>query len=174
MSREKKAEIISQLKEAVTNCNVGVLTDYRGLSASEMTDLRRKLREAGVEYRVVKNTLARFAVEKAGKTYLVGSFEGPVAIAFGYDNITEPARVLLDYIRSSKSTLSVKGGFLGDRLLTPDDVTTLSRLPQRDILLSQVLAGMQSPIASLLGCLNSPLMGFMTILQARIKQLEGE
>jgi len=172
MSREKKAEIVHQLEEAVTNCNVGILTDYRGLSASELTDLRRKLRESGVEYRVVKNTLARFATERAGKAYLIGSFEGPVAIAFGYDNITEPARVLLDYIQSSKSTLSIKGGFLGDRLLTPDDVTTLSRLPQREVLLSQVLAGMQSPIASLLSCLNSPLRGFMTILQARIKQLE--
>ena len=174
MSREKKVEIINQLKEVVANCSVGVLTDYRGLSAPEMTDLRRKLRQAGVEYRVVKNTLARFAVEKAGKTYLTGSFEGPVAIAFGYDSVTEPARVLLDYIQSSKSTLSIKGGFLGDRLLTPADITTLSRLPPRDILLSQVLAGMQSPIASLLNCLNSPLRGFMTVLQARIRQLEEE
>ncbi len=174
MSREKKAEIVCQLEEAVTNCNVGVLTDYRGLSASELTGLRRKLRESGVEYRVVKNTLARFAAERAGKAYLTGSFEGPVAIAFGYSDITEPARILLDYIRSSKSTLSIKGGFLGDRLLTPDDVTTLSKLPQREVLLSQVLAGMQSPIASLLSCLNSPLRGFMTIVQARIKQLEEE
>ncbi len=174
MSREKKAEIISQLEEAVTNCSVGVLTDYRGLSASEMTGLRRKLREAGIEYRVVKNTLARFAAERAGKTYLISSFEGPVAIAFGYDNITEPARVLLDYIRSSKLTLSIKGGFLGDRLLTPDDVTTLSKLPQREVLLSQVLSGMQSPIVSLLGCLSSPLRGFIGILQARIKQLKEE
>lgn len=172
MSREKKVEIVSQLKEAVTNCNVGVLTDYRGLSASEMTDLRRKLRQAGVEYRVVKNTLARFAVEKAGKTYLAGSFEGPVAIAFGYDSVTEPARVLLDYIKSTKSVLSIKGGFLGERFLTPADVTTLSKLPTRDILLSQVLAGMQSPIVSLLNCLNSPLRGLMLVLQSRIRQLE--
>lgn len=174
MFREKKAEIINQLKEVITNCSVGVLTDYRGLTASEMTDLRRKLRQAGVEYRVVKNTLARFAVEKAGKTYLTGSFEGPVAIAFGYDSVTEPARVLLDYIQSSKSALSIKGGFLGDRLLTPADITILSKLPTRDILLSQVLAGMQSPIVSLLHCLNSPLRGFMLVLQARIKQLEEE
>lgn len=172
MSREKKVEIISQLKEAVASCNVGVLTDYRGLSASEMTDLRRKLREAGVEYRVVKNTLARFAVKKAGKAYLAGSFEGPVAIAFGYDSVTEPARVLIDYIKSTKSVLSIKGGFLDERFLTPADITTLSKLPSRDILLSQVLAGMQSPIVSLLNCLNSPLRGFMAVLQARIKQLE--
>ena len=97
-----------------------------------------------------------------------------MAIAVGYDSLTRRARVLLDYIQSSKSTLSIEGGFLGDRLLTPADITTLSKLPPRDILLSQVLAGMQSPIASLLNCLNSPLRGFMTVLQARIRQLEEE
>ena len=173
MSREKKVKIIGELKEAITNCNVAVLTDYRGLSASELTNLRRKLREAGVEYRVVKNTLARFAAEGAGKDFLTGSFDGPVAIAFGYDDITGPAKALLDYIHSSKSILSIKGGFLGDRLLSADDVTTLSKLPKREVLLSQVLAGMQSPVVSLLNLLNSPLRGFMGVLQARIKQLEG-
>ncbi len=173
MSREKKAEIVSELKEIIANCNVAVLTDYRGLSASELTDLRRKLREAGVEYRVVKNTLARFAAEGAGKDFLTDSFDGPVAIAFSYGDVAVPAKALLDYIKSSKSILSIKGGFLGDRLLSADDVTALSKLPQREVLLSQVLAGMQSPVVSLLNLLNSPLRGFMGLLQARIKQLEG-
>lgn len=172
MSREKKVEIVSELKEIITKCNVAVLTDYRGLSASELTELRRKLREAGVEYRVVKNTLARFAAEGAGKDFLAGSFDGPVAIAFGYGDVAVPAKALLDYIRSSKSILSIKGGFLGDRLLSADDITALSKLPAREVLLSQVLAGMQSPVVSLLNLLNSPLRGFMGLLQARIKQLE--
>ena len=173
MPREQKVKIVRELEEAITNCNVAVLTDYRGLSASELTDLRRKLRESSVEYRVVKNTLARFAAEGAGKGFLTGSFDGPVAIAFGYGDITGPAKALLDYIHSSKSILGIKGGFLGDRLLSADDVTTLSKLPQREVLLSQVLAGMQSPVVSLLNLLNSPLRGFMGLLQARIKQLEG-
>lgn len=173
MSREKKVKLVGEIEEAITKCNVAVLTDYRGLSASELTNLRRKLREAGVEYRVVKNTLARLAAKGAGKDFLTGSFDGPVAIAFGYDDIAGPAKALLDYIRSSKSILAIKGGFLGDRLLTPDEVTALSKLPSREVLLSQVLAGMQSPIVSLLNLLNSPLRGFMAIIQARIKQLEG-
>jgi large subunit ribosomal protein L10 len=172
MSREKKVEIVSELKEAITNCNIAVLTDYRGLSASELTSLRGKLRESAVEYRVVKNTLARLAVEEVGKGFLTSSFDGPVAIAFGYGDVTEPAKALLDYIHSSKSILSIKGGFLGDRLLDPGDITTLSKLPQREELLSQVLAGMQSPVVSLLNLLNNPLRGFMGVLQARIKQLE--
>ena len=172
MPREKKVKIVSELEEALTNCNVAVLTDYRGLPASELTSLRRKLRESGVEYRVVKNTLARFAAEGADKDFLIGSFDGPVAIAFGYSDITEPAKALLDYINSSKSILSIKGGFLDDRLLTADDITTLAKIPPREVLLSQVLSGMQSPVVSLLNLLNNPLRGFMAILQARIKQLE--
>jgi large subunit ribosomal protein L10 len=173
MSKEKKIQIVSELKEVVANCKVAVLTDYRGLSASEMTGLRRKLRESGVEYRVVKNTLARLAVDGAGKGFLTNSFDGPVAIAFGYGDITGPPKALLGYIQSSKSILSVKGGFLGDRLLSADDVTTLSKLPQREVLLSQILAGMQSPTVSLLELLSRPLRSFGGILQARIKQLEG-
>jgi len=174
MSREKKAQIIDRLRDAFSECSIGVLTDYRGLSASEITILRRRLGESGVRYRVVKNTLARFAAERAGRADLATSFEGPVAIAFGYGDIVEPARVLSDYIRTSKSALTIKGGFLVDRLLTSEEVTVLSRLPSREVLLARVLGGMQSPIASLVNCLSAPITGFARVLQARITQLEGE
>ena len=174
MSRQKKTQIIDRLQETFSKCSIGVLTDYRGLSASEMTILRRRLRELGIEYRVVKNTLARFAAERASRTDLASSFEGPVAIAFGYGNIVEPARALADYIRTSKSSLTIKGGFLGDRLLTSEEVSTLSTLQSREILLARVLGGMQSPMAALVNCLTVPIMGITRVLQARIKQLEGE
>ena len=174
MSREKKAQIVDQLHEMLSKCSAGVLTDYRGLSAAEMTGLRRKLREAGIEYRVVKNTLARFAAERSGRDELIGLFEGPVAIAFGYGEITEPARVLTDYIQALKSTLSIKGGFLDTGVLTSGDVTTLAKLPSKEILLAQVLGGIQSPIVYLVGALMSPIRGIMGVLQARITQLEGE
>jgi large subunit ribosomal protein L10 len=92
MPREKKAQIIDRLQEVFSKCSIGILTDYRGLSVPEITDLRRKLKEAGIEYKVVKNTLARFAAERAGKDELAGFFVGPVAVALGYGDITEPAR----------------------------------------------------------------------------------
>jgi len=174
MSREKKAQTIDGLQDTFSKCSIGILTDYRGLSAPEITVLRRKLRESSVEYKVVKNTLARFAGERAGKSDLVSCFEGPVAIAFGYGNITEPAKVLTEYIKTSQASLTIKGGFLGDRLLTSEEVVTLSTLPSREILLAKVLGGMQSPITSLVSCLASPIRGIMGTLQARIKQLEGE
>jgi len=174
MSREKKAQIIERLQEVFSKCSMGILTDYRGLSTLEITDLRHRLRGSGIEYKVVKNTLARFAAERAGKDDLVSLFEGPVAIAFGYGDITEPAIALADYIRTSKTSLNIRGGFLCDRLLTSEEVMTLSKLPSREILLGKVLGGMQTPILVLLACLTTPMRGIMGVLQARIQQLEAK
>ena len=173
MATEKKVQIIENLQELFLKCNIGILTDYRGLTTTELTDLRRKLREAGIEYRVVKNSLAQFAARQAGMDDLAGSFEGPVAIAFGYGEIPDAARVLDNYIRTTKSILSVKGGFLEDRLLSPMDVETLAKLPTKEVLISQVIAGIQSPITGLVNVLAGPIRGVMGVLQARIQQLEG-
>lgn len=172
MAREEKVRIVDELKEAIDGCSAAVLTDYQGLSASEMTVLRRKLREKNIDYRVVKNTLARFAAEKAGKEFLVGSLDGPIAIAFGYDDVAEPARAVGEYIKGSDSPIRIKGGFLGDRLLNAEEVGRLAKLPSREVLIAQVLAGMQVPITGLVSCLASPIRGFMGVLQSRINQLE--
>ncbi len=174
MSREKKAQIIDRLQEAFSKSSISILTDYRGLTTPEMTNLRRRLQASGSEYKVVKNTLARLAATRAGKDDLVSILEGPVAIAFGYGDITVPAKVLLGYIGDSKTSLSIKGGFLGDRLLTSEEVRTLSALPTREVLLAMVLGQMKSPVSTLLGCLTTPIRGIIGVLQARIKQLEGE
>jgi large subunit ribosomal protein L10 len=172
--KEKKVLIVENLRELFIRCDIGILTDYRGLSAAEMTALRRRLGQSGVDYKVVKNTLARFAAERAGIPELGSLFQGPVAIAFGYGNMTEPARILDEYIRSSKTTLSIKGAFLANRLLTSEEVTDLSRLPSREILLAKVLGGMQAPVLSLLTCLTAPMRGMVGVLQARIQQLEAK
>jgi large subunit ribosomal protein L10 len=173
-TREQKAQLIDSLQEVFSKCSVGVLTDYRGLTAAEMTELRRQFREAGVEYRVVKNTLARFAAERAGKDELVGFFEGPVAIAFGYGDITEPAKALAAYIEDAKVEMTIKGGFLPDRMLSAAEVETLSKLPSREILLARVVGGIKSPLTALVSRLSAPMTGLVWVLQSRIKQLEGE
>ena len=174
MPTEKKAEVIDNLGEVFSRCSIGILTDYRGLSAIEMTGLRRRLRESGVDYKVVKNTLARIAARRAGKEELASLFDGPVAIAFGYGDITMPAKALADYIQSTKSIMSIKGGFLAERLLTSDDITTLSTLPSRGALIARVLAEVQRPMVALLSYLSAPMQGVIGVLQARIQQLEGE
>ena len=173
MPTEKKAKVIDNLEQLFSRCSIGILTDYRGLSATEMTELRRRLRESGVEYRVVKNTLARIAAQRAGSEELAGLFDGPLAIAFGYGDIVEPARVLADYIQATKSTMSIRGGFLPNRLLTSDDIITLSTLPSMEVLITRVLAEVQKPILALVSYLNAPMQGIIGVLQARIQQLEG-
>ncbi len=174
MPREKKVQIIDELQTVIAECSTGVLTDYRGLATAEITALRRALMKSDIKYRVVKNTLARFAAEKAGKNELAALFEGPVAIAFGYGDVVEPAKALVEHIRATKISLRITGGFFGDTVLTAEEVETLAKLPPREILLAQVLGGIQSPIVMLLSCLASPMRGFMGVLQARINQLEGE
>jgi large subunit ribosomal protein L10 len=173
MPTEKKVAIVASLQEILSRCTVGVMTDYRGLTTSELNELRRKLREAGIEYHVVKNSLAQLAAKNAGMDELAASFEGPIAVALGYGEAPDVAKMLTDYIRTTKSVMSIKGGFLPDRILTSGDVDTLARLPSREVLLAQVLAGLQSPIYGLVNVLAAPIRGVMNVLQARMKQLEG-
>ncbi len=173
MSREKKAEVIQSLQQLLEKCTVGILTDYRGLPAKEMESLRRTLRGSGVDYRVVKNTMARFAAKGAGREELAGLFSGPVAVAFGYGDITESTRLLADYIQSSKINLTITGGFMEGRRLTAEDVMAISKLPTKDVLLAKVVGGLASPIYNLAGCLAAPMRGMLGVLQARIAQLEG-
>ena len=174
MPTKKKVQIIESLQDIFSKCNIGILTDYRGLTTAELTNLRQKLREAGIEYKVVKNSLAQFAAKQAGMDDLVSSFEGPIAIAFSYGEMSVAAKVLDDYIRTTKSILNIRGGFLQDKLLSSRDVEALAKLPAREVLLSQVMAGIQSPIVGLLNMLAGPIRGIIGVLQTRIQQLEGQ
>jgi large subunit ribosomal protein L10 len=173
MATEKKEKIVETLQHTFARSRAGVLTDYRGLTTAELNELRGKLREAGIEYKVVKNSLAQIAVKKAGMDSLSGSFTGPMAVAFDFADSPAVAKVLTEYIRSTKSIMAIRGGFLGDRVLSPGEVETLARLPSKQVLISQVMAGMQSPLYGLVNVLAGPIRGIMGVLQARIKQLEG-
>ena len=173
MPREEKIQLVDELSQLLEECSIGILTDYRGLTTTEITDLRRRLRSSEIKYRVVKNTLARFAAEKAGKKELVGYFEGPVAIAFGYGDIVLPAKILADYMRTEKTTLAIKGGFAGDNIFTPADIENLASIPSAEVLLGKILAGLQSPVYRLVNSLASPMRGLVGVLQARAQQLEG-
>jgi len=173
MIKQEKVEAVAKLEKAFRNSNVAIFTDYRGLSAPAMAELRRQLKEKGVDFMVVKNTLACLALDKAGKGEGKKFLEGPVSIAFGYDDERIPAYALMEYIRSSKGLLRLKGGLLGERVLSLADIEFLSSLPQREELIAKVLWGMGSPISSLAWVLNSLIMAFITGLRGRMKQLEG-
>jgi large subunit ribosomal protein L10 len=174
MPTEKKEQTVASLQQVFTRCDIGILTDYRGLKTPEINELRGKLREAEVEYRVVKNSLAQIAARNAGLEHLEGAFEGPLAVAFGYGEPTRTAKAITDFINVSKSTLVIKAGFLQDRVLSAAEVETLARLPSREVLLSQVIGGMKSPVYGLVNVLAGPIRGMMGVLQARIQQLEAQ
>jgi large subunit ribosomal protein L10 len=156
MPTEKKQKIIDSLEQTFAQSNSGILTDYRGLKTSDVVSLRRKLREIGVDYHVVKNTLARISAEKSGKDQISSLFEGPLAIAFVKGDISKSAKVMM-----------------GNKILTPAEVTTISKLPPREVLVAKVLGGIQGPLYGLLNQVNAPLRGLAFVLQGRIKQLEG-
>lgn len=170
---EKKAVKIADLEETFKKSTSGVIADYRGIRTQDLTALRRKLRDAGLELKVVKNTLAKIATGKAGKSDLGSIFTGPTAITFGYKDDTTAARVMTEYVRSIRdSPIKIKAGFLGGSLITSAEVTTLATLPPRDVLIARVLGRMQGPIAGFVSQLAAPIQGFMNVLEQRRKKLE--
>jgi large subunit ribosomal protein L10 len=174
MPTKKKEKTVEILQQVFSKSDIGILTDYRGLKTAELNELRDKLKEAKVDYKVVKNSLAQIAARNAGKEHLMGMFKGPLAIAFGYGDPVKTARIISDYIRISKSTLSIKAGFLKERVLSAAELDILAKLPSKEVLLSKLIGGIQSPIYGLVNVLAGPMRGLAQVLQGRIKQLEAK
>jgi large subunit ribosomal protein L10 len=172
MRLEQKKEVVSELAEKLERANIAITTSYRGLTVAQMTELRRKLRQEEIEYRVLKNNLARLAAEQAGREGLTSVVEGPTAVALGYGDVAKPAKTLLDYIRSTKIELGILGGLMGHKVLSTADVTALAALPPKEVLIARLLSGMQGSIYGLVNVLNANITGFLNLLEARKKQLE--
>ncbi|MDD5339103.1 MAG: 50S ribosomal protein L10 [Dehalococcoidales bacterium] len=174
MPTEKKVKAVEALQEVFSKAQIGVMTDYSGIKTSELNEMRRKLRDAKIDYKVVKNSLAEIAADKAGLTHIKGMFKDPIAVAFGYGDPAQTMKAISDYIRASKITLKIKAGFMPDGLLTVQELDTLSRLPSREVLLAKVLGGMQAPIYGIVTVLAGPMRGLAQVLQGRINQLEAK
>lgn len=173
VTSEKQA-IVAGLKEKLTTAKGAVLTNYRGLTVAQDTKLRCKLREAGVEYRVVKNTMTRIAAQEAGVEDLVAYLEGPTAMAVSFTDPVAPARVISDFVKEHKlKTLEVKAGLVEGKVITAEEVKALANLPSREVLLSQVLAGMQAPISGLVNVLQGSIRNFVYVLDAVRQQKES-
>ncbi len=174
MPTAKKIEQVEQLRDRVQRATIAISADYRGLSVAQMQALRRKLREAGVELRVVKNTLLRRAAEDAGRPDLLHIVEGPTALAFGFgDDLVAPARVLTEHIRQSRIAMTVRGGLAEGRVLSAADVSDLATSPSREELLARIAGGLQSPLVNLMGLLSATLREFAGLVDARATQLEA-
>jgi large subunit ribosomal protein L7/L12 len=169
-ARTEKDDAIIQLANQLQQAEIAVLTEYRGLSVSELQDLRGRLRPLGVEYVVAKNTLTRFAAERTGRTGIVEDLVGPTAIAFGTDPVAT-AKALQDYTRVNR-TFVLKSALLGDRRLSLNDVEQLATLPPADQLRGKVFAMIVSPLQRTVSVLSAPLAGLARLLDARRAQLE--
>jgi large subunit ribosomal protein L10 len=172
ISKEKKQELVKNYAEQFSRSQAAILTDYRGLPVTEINRLRNKMREAGSGYHVVKNRLVKLALREAGLPAPEELLQGPTAIGFCYEDVIAPAKVLTEYAKESK-VLTIKGGILGERVIDAQAISSLADLPPRDILLAQLLSGIQSPTARLVNVLSGTLRGLVTVLKARADQLEA-
>ena len=172
--RTEKVEVVSELKDKLLATKGAVLTNQRGLSVAMDTKMRRKLREAGIEYRVVKNTMTRFAAHDAGIEGLDKYLEGPTAIAISATDPVAPAKVLSDFIRENRlQALEIKAGLVEGKVIDANGVKALASLPPREVILAQLLGTLQAPITGFVRVLNGVPSNLVYALEAIRKQKEG-
>lgn len=145
---EAKKQVVSEVAAKLRDSKSTVVVDYRGLNVAEVTELRKQLREAGVEFKVYKNTLTRRAAEEAGLADLNEALTGPNAIAFSMEDVIAPAKVLNDFAKKHDA-LEIKAGVIEGNVATVAEVKALAELPSREGLLSMLLSVLQAPIRNL-------------------------
>ena len=164
--------MVSELTEKMGRSQLAVVADYRGFTVAELTALRSRLRENGAEMIVAKNTLLRLAARNTGRERIEEFLEGPTAVVYGYDDVSKVAKVLLDASRATPKALTLKGGVLGNSLLRADAIEAVTRLPNREQALAQVVGGISAPLSGVVGVLNAALTNVALVVQARIDQLQ--
>jgi large subunit ribosomal protein L10 len=166
----RKVEAVAELSDKLGRATSAIITDYRGLTVKQLEELRARLRNEGIDYVVVKNTLARRAAEDAGVGNFSSVLVGPVGLALGYGDLSAPARILNEYFRVNRR-LPIVAGMVEKRVLDAESVRAVADLPSRDVLLAQLAGTLQSPLASLAGALNSVLSNFAATLDAYREKL---
>lgn len=156
---QEKQKIIEEIKEKVNEAQAVVLVDYRGLNVEELTELRSKYREVGVEYKVYKNTMMRFAFKDAGYEDFNEYLTGPNAVAFGFDDPVQAAKITHEFSKEHDK-LEIKAGIVDGKVIDIEEVRSLASLPSKEVLIAQTLGG-----------LNAPITGFVNVLQGNIRNL---
>ncbi len=175
MQKEEKERVVAELTERLRASETLIVADYRGLTNSQIDDLRTTLLEHGARFSVVKNTLTRRAAEEANADALLALLEGPSAIAFletGGDAVAV-AKALSDAARTTR-VLAVRGGVLQGRAMTPGDVENLAKLPPLDVLRAQLVGALAGPMTTIVGLFTAPLRDLVGVIDARINQLQEQ
>jgi len=161
----EKQQIVSELASQLKNACAGVLVDYKGITVADDTKLRTELRKAGVNYSVKKNTLIKLAAEQIGLKGLDDVLNGTTALATSDNDLVAPAKILSLYAEKNKK-LKIKAGFIEGKAVTDVQVAALAKLPQKEVLIAQVLAGFNAPISGFANVLNANLRGLVVALNA--------
>ena len=151
---EQKKQVVAELIETLKSAQAGVLVDYRGITVEQDTKLRTKLREAGVEYKVVKNTLTRFAANEVGFQELDEQLNGPTALAVSTTDAVAPAKVISDFAKEVEA-LQIKAGFVDGKVISLDEVKQLADTPSREVLLAKIMGSLNAPISKLVRTLQA-------------------
>jgi large subunit ribosomal protein L10 len=170
--RPEKVATVAEIREKLESSGAALVTEYRGLTVGALAELRTTLRDAGGEYKVYKNTLARRAASETGRETLEEMLVGPTGITFVHGDLAAVAKALRDFSRSNPQ-LVLKGGFLGDKALSAADVTALADLPSREVLLAQLAGALQAPLVKTAGLLQALPRNFAYGLKALIDQQEA-
>ena len=175
MLRSDKERVVAELTERLKTTDTLIVADYRGLTMTQIDDLRSELLKHGARFAVVKNTLTRRAAEAAGADILLGLLEGPTAIAFLEANgdPVAAAKALADAARTTR-VLAVRGGILEGSELSSEDVANLAKLPPADVLRAQLVGALAGSLTTVVGLFAAPMRDLVGVLQARIDQLEAQ
>lgn len=160
---EEKKQLVEELKEKIGAAQSIVIVDYKGLTVFEDTELRKTLREANVEYRVLKNRLMQKAFNELGYTDFDEALNGPTAVAFAMTDPAAPAKILLESADKTKK-VSIKCGMVDGAYITPDGVKELATLPPKEVLIAKLLGTMSAPISGLARVLNETISGLARVL----------
>jgi len=176
MPTEAKSALIDEMQEKLERARGAVLLTTQGLTVAEVTELRRKLRTAGLELHVIKNTLLRIASERAHYQALSELLHGQTAIALSYDDEIAAAKAIIDYLKTARTgkPVTIKAGILELAPISAKQVEDLAKIPGKDQLRGQVVGTIHGPLNQLYGLLTAPMRDLVNVLEARVRQLGGE
>lgn len=173
MANKQKLETVAAVKEKLAETQSLVVADYRGLSVQKMTELRAKLRDEGVELKVIKNRLAKIALKESGMDPMDDFLKGMTTIAFGMKDPVSPAKVLAEFAKDNEQ-LRIIGGQMENRVLDVEGINELAKLPSREVLLSRMLGSLTSPISKVAYGLNQTVAKVVYAIDAVGRQKAGQ
>jgi large subunit ribosomal protein L10 len=172
LKREKKEQVVTEIKNNFDRAKAVIFTDYKGMTVADLSELRKLIRDNNLEYRIVKNTLAKIASSQTLISPAKDCFKGPIGIALIYDDPISALKKILEH-STKNDKLKVSGGIIEGTLCTSDDLKTYAQIPPRNVLLSMFVGGLQSPLSKLSGALRATLCKFSYVLEA-IKIKKGQ